>query len=95
MIRLGDRARDRVTGLEGIVVARTKYLRGCDRLLLQPKASDDGKVPEPISCDEADVALIESTDLTAEGPDRAATGALAPSVRTSRTGGPRPDPRYR
>ena len=28
-IKLGDKVRDEITGMEGIVVARTKFLNGC------------------------------------------------------------------
>ena len=35
-IKLGDRVRDSITGFEGIVIAYTKWLTGCDRLSVLP-----------------------------------------------------------
>lgn len=39
---LGDRARDKVTGFEGVVVARATYLFGCVQVCLAPKVGEDG-----------------------------------------------------
>lgn len=36
-VKLGDRARDIVSGFEGIVVAKIQYLTGCDRYSLEGK----------------------------------------------------------
>lgn len=40
--KLGSKAKDKVTGLEGILVSRVEHLTGCDRYCLAP-ASKDGK----------------------------------------------------
>ncbi len=39
---LGDRARDKITGFEGVVTGRCQYLTGCDQILLNPPVKDDG-----------------------------------------------------
>lgn len=44
-IRLGDIARDTITGFEGVVVARTEWLNGCWRLTLQPKKLQENGKP--------------------------------------------------
>lgn len=75
--KLGDRARDRVTGYTGIVVAETKWLNGCVRLSIQPEELDkDGKVRDSTTFD------IEQLDIVA---------ARAEPVKEQR-GGPMPDP---
>jgi hypothetical protein len=50
--QLGDLVRDEVTGREGIVVAYSKHLTGCDRITVQPQQTDKGgKLPEAYSHD--------------------------------------------
>lgn len=53
MITLGNKARDKISGLEGIVTARTEFLHGCVRLQIQAKANKkEGKVPNGYWVDE-------------------------------------------
>jgi hypothetical protein len=40
-IVLGDEVKDTVTGFSGVAVARTKWMFGCDRITIQPKAKKD------------------------------------------------------
>lgn len=40
MLKLGQKARDKVTGFEGIVTGHCSYLTGCDQLLISPPAKD-------------------------------------------------------
>lgn len=35
-INLGDKARDTITGFEGICIVRSEYISGCTRVGLQP-----------------------------------------------------------
>jgi hypothetical protein len=79
VIDLGDVARDTVTGFEGVVVAKTKWLHGCERLTLQPRVLHEGKPIESMTFDLPQLALVGQK--VAEG--------------TSATGGPRPEPRRR
>ena len=46
MINLGAKAKDSITGFSGIAVARTTYLNGCVRILLEAKPNKDGKPRE-------------------------------------------------
>ena len=55
-IKLGDTARDTLTGLTGAVVARHEYLNGCVRLSLQPNKLKDGK---PVDWSVFDIEQIE------------------------------------
>ena len=61
MIKLGQKVKDTITGLEGIVVAKTKWLHGCVRITIQPKVGEDGKVPDNYSFDEPQAEIIEDT----------------------------------
>lgn len=55
-IQLGDQARDRISGFEGIVVAITDWLAGCRRITIEPPLLHDGK---PIGSQTFDAALVE------------------------------------
>lgn len=44
MIKLGNKARDKVTGFEGIAISKIEYLNGCIQFCIKPK-SDNGKMP--------------------------------------------------
>ncbi len=72
--QLGDKLRDRVTGLEGICVGRGDHISGCDTYGLQPLGLKDG-VPHDVKWfDEPRMELVQK-------------GALPlPDVRTRKTG---------
>jgi len=40
MIELGKKAKDKITGFEGILVTRAQYITGCDQYAICPKAKD-------------------------------------------------------
>ena len=40
-IELGDKVMDVITGYEGIAIARTEYLTGCDHIGIQSQAGKD------------------------------------------------------
>ena len=44
-IKLGVEARDKVTGFEGIVIARTEWMTGCDQYVLKMKVKK-GAIPD-------------------------------------------------
>lgn len=56
---LGDEVRDIVTGFNGIAVARTIWLCGCDRITIQPRLDKDGMVPEPLVFDEPQIKVVK------------------------------------
>lgn len=64
-IKLGDIAKDTITGFEGTVIARTRYMNNCDRLILQPKGVKDGKAIETRSFDEPNLAFVAKGQITA------------------------------
>jgi hypothetical protein len=60
VIKLGDPVRDKITGYKGIVVARTEWLNGCVRLVVQARKLHEGKPVEPQTFDEPQLELEEA-----------------------------------
>lgn len=52
MIMLGQLVQDRITGLIGVATARTEFLYGCVRIMVQPRQIKDGKSVESSWIDE-------------------------------------------
>ena len=78
MIKLGDKAKDKVTGFEGIMVAETQWLNGCTRMGLQSQVLKDGIPTEAQWFDAPQLEKLEDK-LVIPGPRD--------------TGGPIPIPR--
>ena len=57
--QLGDRVRDRITGLTGIVTSTTTWLHGCIRLGVQPEALIEGKPVEERYYDQSQLVVVE------------------------------------
>lgn len=55
---LGQRAKDKITGFEGILTARCEFLTGCNRYCIQPTELRDGKPIDSIYFDEAQIEII-------------------------------------
>ena len=77
MIQFGDKVRDRVTGFEGIIIAKTEWFNGCIRYMVQPQDVKDGKMAEAQAFDEEQLDVV-----TPQAVER----------RQRQTGGPAPDP---
>jgi hypothetical protein len=91
-VNLGDRVRDRITKLTGIVVGITYYLYGCTRVAIQPEEGKDGKPAEWIRLDEPQVELIDAeviapVSIISVQPRRSVVKPGKPQP-----GGPRPAP---
>ena len=78
MVKLGEKVRDKITGLEGIATGRHEYLHGCVRISVQPQEVKDGKPAELVFLDEPQLDVI-------------AAKSIEPSSTTG-PGGPRHDP---
>lgn len=76
-VKLGDDAKDTISGFRGIVVAVTDWLNGGQRITIQPQKLDAGK---PIDSHTFDVEQIEVVK------------AAKPVVKKP-TGGPHDEPR--
>jgi hypothetical protein len=59
-MNLGDKLRDRVTGFEGIAVARTEWLNGCVRFAIQPHQLHEGKVIDATYFDAEQLEVVEA-----------------------------------
>ncbi len=58
MFNLGDRVKDRISGLKGIVIGRTQWLFGCERITVQPETEKDNKPAESFCIDAAQAELV-------------------------------------
>ena len=76
-IQLGDKARDTVTGFEGICTVRSEFISGCTRVGLQPEVDKDGKIPEAQHFDEPMLKVVKARHVASQLSDN---------------GGPRPAP---
>ena len=65
-IELGDRVKDKITGLKGIVTARHEYLYGCLRMAVQPEEGKDGKPIETFVVDEPQLELLKKGVIVAK-----------------------------
>lgn len=78
MIELGQKAKDKITGFEGIITGRASYLYGCDQYVLAPPADKDGKIADSHWFDEGRIEIT--------GP-----GVAAADVQVEKPGGPNRD----
>ena len=49
---LGKKAKDKITGFEGIITSKHVYLTGCNQYGIQPRSDKDGKIPDKGFFDE-------------------------------------------
>ncbi len=59
MVELGDRVKDKITGLEGIAVGITNYLYGCRRVSIQPEQIKDHKPADWFTIDEPQIEIVK------------------------------------
>ena len=57
--QLGDLVEDRITKLQGIVVARTEWLNKCVRIIVQPTELHDGKPVDTTCFDEEQLTILK------------------------------------
>ena len=65
----GATLRDKVTGFEGVVIARMDHLTGCNRYLIQPKVDKDGKMPDGIYIDEPALEQMDVLRVILDRPE--------------------------
>lgn len=75
---LGKRAKDKITGFEGIITVRCQFLTGCDRYCLQPTELKDGKPLESIYFDEAQIEIVEGKKIEPQEVQGKKGGACSP-----------------
>ena len=58
-INLGDEVKDTISGFTGVAVARTEWITGCPRIVVQPKVKKDGVLPENATFDETTLVVTK------------------------------------
>lgn len=76
-LELGKKAKDKITGFQGILTARCEFLTGCNRYCIQPTELKDGKPIDSIYFDEAQIEII-SDGILAEEVQGDKKGACSP-----------------
>lgn len=74
-IKLGDKAKDTITGYTGIVVAMTTWINGCRRVTLQTQALHEGKPIDNYTADLEHVEVVQAAALPANAPSGGPTPA--------------------
>lgn len=60
-MKLGDRAKDKITGLKGILTGRASYLTGCEQWLITPEGvKENGEIKEGYWFDVMRIAVTKS-----------------------------------
>lgn len=76
VIELGDIVREKITGLEGVVIGKSQWLENCERLIVQPQGiSKDGEPHKSHQFDIPSCELIEKGTFKKKLPE---TGGPAP-----------------
>ena len=76
-MKLGDKAKDSVTGFTGIITAKTTFLHGCVRFGVQSAELKDGVPTATQWFDEPQLVLVE-TEAVKEGEHK--KGGPMPSM---------------
>lgn len=76
--KLGDYAKDKITGFEGVTTAKATYLTGCARYHVQPQELRDGKPVEGIYFDEDQLEVTQKAVISPESVQGRDKGACAP-----------------
>lgn len=80
-IELGSTVRDKITGLEGVVMGRTEYLTGCAHVGIQRKLKEsDSLIPDWQWVDERRVSVVSGTEVISYDCDDDVLGGPAPSA---------------
>ena len=75
IFKLGVKAKDIITGFEGIITGRADHITGCNTYGLKPRIDKDGKVQESEWFDEGTIEVI-------------AKGITEKKVKAEENGGP-------
>lgn len=74
-ILMGQKAKDVITGFQGIVTGKAQYITGCEQALLVPPVKPDGEFVSGNWFDEDRLDLVDplipALPKTANGPDTA------------------------
>lgn len=71
---LGDKAKDTITGFEGVVTGRHQWLNNCNTYSVQPTVLKDGRPQDNCNFDEPQLELVEEKvhqgNRNTGGPER-------------------------
>ncbi len=76
-LELGRRAKDKITGFEGILTSRCEFLTGCNRYCIQPTELREGKPVDSLYFDEAQIEIV-GEGISAENVQGKKKGACSP-----------------
>lgn len=68
LFMLGKLGRDKVTGFEGIIVAKALHLFGCNNYYLTPKAKDN-EIKDSVWFDEGRIEVIKGEEVKVTKPE--------------------------
>lgn len=74
MIKLGQEAKDKITGFNGILTARLQYITGCDQYTLTPKKNKEGGLDDCYNFDEKRLEIIGKGILPKEVTNKKDSG---------------------
>jgi hypothetical protein len=77
MVKLGDRAKDVISGFSGIVTGRAVYLNGCVHILINSQSLGDKGEPKSEWFDEPRVKLIRAGAFQAQQSTATAGGPVS------------------
>lgn len=81
-INLGDKVRDRITGHEGICLAKIEYLTGCNQVGIKMAGhKPDGDTFDCLYFDEPFVELVEAGVITPVVPRKPDSGGPGLTVK--------------
>lgn len=60
-VELGDRVKDQISGVKGIVIGITNWLYGCRRIAVQPEETKDGKPADMSHIDEPQLVILKKS----------------------------------
>lgn len=83
-VKLGVKAKDRITGFEGIVICVSEWLNGCLRITIQPQAMHEGK---PVDNQTFDAEQVEAVEVETGFTQMTPSGG--PSIAPKRAADPR------
>ena len=85
-IKLGQKVRDRMSGMGGIAVGRTVWIYGCVRIAVQPDGLHDGVPLAMQHFDEPQLVVVQEEQ--AELPPEAGTAPAGPRPDATRAADP-------
>lgn len=91
IMELGDRVKDRISGLEGVVIGKTRWAYGADRLNLQPESVKEGAPAKAFQIEEPQAILVKRKVVTSPYREAKKAAEQAAQPKPERPHGDRDD----